>query len=168
MPGRVVAAAFGPADDREDPQPLLVEPGTLLPGGEVDVRLGPSARPAVLLLAVEARRAEPVLEGQVPAVLDPHPALFGRVHEEEPAEGPVRLAADGLLGLLVEKDHGASGVDQLGGGHQPGESRPDHDHISVVRHGFRPVGEGVPGDKLPVRQILGTRRCHVNRPGAVG
>ncbi|GGS69257.1 hypothetical protein GCM10010253_50160 [Streptomyces badius] len=80
----------------------------------------------------------------------------------------MRLAADGLLGLLVEEDHGTAGVDQFGGGHEPGESCPDHDHISVVRHGFHPVGEGRAGDKLPVRQILDTGRCHVNRPAAVG
>lgn len=73
---RVVPAALGPADDGEEPHALLVQPGALLTGGEVDVRLGPLPRP-VVLLTVEARRAQPVLEGQFVAVLDAHPALFG-------------------------------------------------------------------------------------------
>ena len=55
-PSRAAVAALGPADDREEPvQPMLVQPGALLAGGEVDVRLGPAARP-VVLLAVELRR----------------------------------------------------------------------------------------------------------------
>ena len=89
-----VAAALGPADDGEEPHAALAQPGALLAGGELDVRLGPAARP------VRPRR------GRSPAVpsqscqasssesLDPHPALLGRVDEEQAAEGPVRLAAE--------------------------------------------------------------------------
>ncbi len=135
----VVAAPFGPADHREEADPPGVQPGPFLAGREVDVRLGPAARPGVLL-AVEAGGAEPVLEGEGVAVLDPHPALLGRVDEEQSAEGPVRLAAEGLLGLLVEQDHPAARVDELRGGHQAREPRPDHDHVCVVRHAQQPSG----------------------------
>ncbi|NIY64398.1 hypothetical protein SMALB_2363 [Streptomyces malaysiensis] len=45
------------------------------------------------------------------------------------------LAAEGLLGLLVEQDHLAAGVGQFGGGREAREPRADHDHIRVVRHG---------------------------------
>ncbi|MEK8170208.1 NUDIX domain-containing protein [Streptomyces sp. M19] len=44
------------------------------------------------------------------------------------------LAAERLLGLLVEQDHLAARVRQFGGGRQSGEPRPDHDHVRVVRH----------------------------------
>ncbi len=68
-------------------------------------------------------------------VLDPHPALLGRVHEEESAEGPVGLAADRLFRLLVEENHLAAGVDELRGRGEPREARSDHDHVCVVGHG---------------------------------
>ncbi len=87
-------AALGPADHREHPQTLVVEPLPLLAGGEGDVRLGPAARP-VVALAVELRAAHPVLEGELVGVLDAHPPLLGGVHEEEAAERPERLATRG-------------------------------------------------------------------------
>ncbi|GAA3397384.1 hypothetical protein GCM10017752_55560 [Streptomyces roseoviridis] len=43
------------------------------------------------------------------------------------------LAADRLLGFLVEQDHRAARVDQFGGGDETGEAGPDHDGIGVVR-----------------------------------
>ena len=46
--GGGVAAALGPADDREEADALLLEPGALLAGGELEVGLGPLARPVVL------------------------------------------------------------------------------------------------------------------------
>ena len=42
VPVGAAVAALGPADDREEPVPLLAQPGPLLAGGEVDVRLGPA------------------------------------------------------------------------------------------------------------------------------
>ena len=100
----VVAAALGPADHREEPHALAVQPGALLAGREVDVGLGPLPRP-VVLVPVEAGGAEPVLPARARGEsLMPQPALLGRVDEEQPAERPERLAAEGLLGLLVEQD----------------------------------------------------------------
>ena len=46
--GAPVAAALGPADHGKNRRPMRVQPGPLLAGGEVDVRLGPAARPVVL------------------------------------------------------------------------------------------------------------------------
>ena len=89
-----VAAALGPADDREEPHALLVQPGALLAGGEVDVGLGPPPRPVVLRRGRTPARAQPVLQASSWESLMPHPALLGGVDEEQPAERPERLAAE--------------------------------------------------------------------------
>ena len=68
-PGRQVAAALGPAHVGQEAHALLVQPRALLARGEVDVGLGPAARP-VVLGPVEAGRAEPVLPGQFARVAD--------------------------------------------------------------------------------------------------
>ena len=62
-------ATLGPLHEGEQPHPLGAQPGPLLAGREVDVRLGPLARP-VVLVAVEAGRAQPVLPGQLVGVVD--------------------------------------------------------------------------------------------------
>nr|BFE71490.1 hypothetical protein GCM10020092_047910 [Actinoplanes digitatis] len=99
-------------------------------GRELHVGLGPLARP-VVLVAVEGGAAEPVLPGQVGAVAHAHPALLGRVDQEEPAERPERLPAEALLGLLVEQEHLSSGVGQFGCRGQAGKARAHDDHICV-------------------------------------
>src|SRR5262245_11711500 len=99
--GGRVAAALGPADDREPAQAAGVQPGALLARSEGDVGLRPFAGHEVLL-AVEAGRAQPVLQGQIVAVADAHPPLLGRADEEQPAERPERLPAERLLRLLIE------------------------------------------------------------------
>src|SRR5829696_5669944 len=63
----VVTAALGPAHDGKGLQPPLAQPTALLAGREVDVRVRPMPRP-VVLGAVEARGAEPVLQRQLVAV----------------------------------------------------------------------------------------------------
>ncbi len=134
-----VAAALCPADDREPAHPTLVQPGTLLAGREVDVRLGPLPRPDVLVVeAVEAGGSQPVLPRQLERVLDPHPPLLGRVDEEQPAEGPEGLAAEILLRLLVDQNHPAPRVGKFGGRDQARETGPDHDHIGIQRHWYLP------------------------------
>ena len=128
--GGGVPAALGPADHREQPQALLAQPRALLAGGEVDVGLRPAPRP-VVLLAVEPGRALPVLPGQLGGVLDAHPALLGRVDEEQPAERPPGLTAEVGLALLVEQQHPAAGVRGLGCGDQPGQTGSHHDDVGV-------------------------------------
>ena len=151
--GRQVAAALGPADVREEAHALVVQPRALLAGGEVDVGLGPAPRPLVLG-AVEPGRAQPVLPRQLARVVDPHPALLGAVDEEQPAEGPERLAAQRCLGLLVDEDHPPPGVGQLGGGDEARQAGPDHDRIGVhEREGYK------------VRRPRGMRLCQVSTLG---
>ena len=132
VPPGVTVTALRPADHREPAHALLVQPGALLTGREVDVGPRPQARP-VVLRAVEAGRPEPVLPGELDGVLDAHPPLFGRVDEEQPAEGPERLAAEVGPRLLLHDDHASAGTGQLGGGDQAGEARADDDGIRV-RH----------------------------------
>src|SRR3954471_18317764 len=126
--GGGVSATLGPADDGKDAVPHLVQPGALLAAGEVDVRLGPLARP-VVLVAIEACGAQPVLPCQLVAVLDPQPALLRGVDEEQPTEAPERLPAEGLLAFLVEQEDSASRIGEFGGCDQSGESGSDDDDV---------------------------------------
>src|SRR5690606_32416219 len=91
--GGPVAAALGPPHDREEADATLPQPCPLLFGGELEVRLCPPARPPIFV-AVETRRAEPVLPGEFERVADPHAPLLGRVDEEDPAERPPGLRAE--------------------------------------------------------------------------
>ena len=136
VPVREVAAALGPADDREEADAQPVQPGPLLAAREVDVGGGPLARPVVLArgvvdAAVERGAAEPVLHGEVERIADAHAALLRRVDEEEPAERPERLPAQRRLGLLIQNDDPAPRVGELGGGDEPREPGPDHDDVGV-------------------------------------
>src|SRR5690606_10362153 len=131
VPCSVVSAAFGPVDHREDLQPALLEPGVLLPRGELDIGLGPAPRPAVLDLAVEAGGPHPVLQGEFVGILDPESSLFGTVDEEQPTERPEGLPANVVRVLLIDQQNLATGVDQFTDRHEPRESRPHHDHVSV-------------------------------------
>ena len=130
MPARTTVTAFGPPDDRKDPETLVVQPLPLLPGGEGDVRLRPSARP-VVTLPVELCAAHPVLERKLVGVLDAHPSLLGCVDQEEAAERPERLTTEALLRLLVQQQHSFPSVGELRCGGQPGETGSDHDDVSV-------------------------------------
>src|SRR4051812_5705182 len=57
---RKIAAALGPADDRENAQALPSQPSAFLAGREIHIGLGPAARP-VVFSAIEPGGAEPVL-----------------------------------------------------------------------------------------------------------
>ena len=152
VPGRGVAAALGPADDREPAHAALVQPGALLAGGEVDVRLGPAPRPDVLVVeAVEAGGAQPVLPGELDGVLDPHPALLGRVDEEQPAERPEGLPAEILLRLLIDQDDPPAGVEQLARRDQPGEARTHHDRVGVHTRDLSRAAPMLGGPQPPIR-----------------
>ncbi|GDY41610.1 hypothetical protein SANT12839_024920 [Streptomyces antimycoticus] len=75
------------------------------------------------------------------------------------------LAAERLLGLLVEQDHLTAGVGQFGGGGEAREPRADHDHVRVVRHGVVSVlvSPPTPADGA-MTAILPTAQYGVN-PG---
>src|SRR3954471_6927509 len=126
----VVAATLGPADDGEGLQPALAQPAALLACGEVDVGVCPLPRP-VVLGAIEARSAEPVLKRQLMAVMDAESPLFRAVDVEQPAERPERLTADVVGVLLVHDQHAPPAFSQLTGGYQARETGTHHDHISV-------------------------------------
>ena len=138
---RAVAAAFGPLHQGKQPDAQRGEPGTLLPGGEVHVRRRPLLRQRVLR-PVESGGRMPVGEGQLFAVPHPEPPLFRGVDQEEAAEGPVRLAADGGLGFLIEHRHPPAGGIGLGRRHEPGQAGADHHDIGLDP--ARPAPHGRP------------------------
>ena len=70
VPGGGVPAALGPADDREEADALLLEPGPLLPRRELDVGLGPLPRPVVLGRG-RSRRCRTSPAGPAPASRGP-------------------------------------------------------------------------------------------------
>src|SRR6478672_3957008 len=120
MTACVIAAALRPADEGKGLQATLVQPAALLARREVDVGVGPLPRP-VVLGAVEARGAEPVLQRQLVAVVDAQPPLFGTVDEEQPTKRPERLTTDVVGVLLVDDEHAAPTLDQLTRRYQPGQ-----------------------------------------------
>src|SRR5690606_22615479 len=133
VPRRGVAPALGPADDREERDALRGEPRSLLAGREGEVRLGPLASPLVLV-TVEFGAREPVLSREFVTVADAHPPLLGAVDQEEPAERPPGLAAEGVRRLLFDDDDALPGLDQLRRGDQTRQSGPDHEYIRPLRH----------------------------------
>ena len=165
MSDGAVAATLRPAHDGKEPEALRPKPRPLLPGGEVDIRLGPLPRP-VVFVAIEPGGTQPVLPRQLVRVVDPKAALLGRVDEEEAAERPERLPAQPRLGLLLQQDHPPLGFGQLRRGHQPGQARPHHDDVGVVTHG-RTIevsasgahGGGRPVAPSPQRPRLNERVC---------
>src|SRR5690606_35854092 len=93
---RHAAAALGPADDRKPAHAHGMEPRTHLAGGKIDKGLGHLARPEILR-PVEASRSHPVLQGEFAAVADAHAPLLGAVDEEQAAERPESLPAEGVF-----------------------------------------------------------------------
>ena len=163
MPACVVAAALGPADEREGLQSALAQPAALLACGEVDVGVRPLPRP-VVLGPVEARGAEPVLQRQLVAVADAQPALFGAVDEEQPAERPERLTAEVGGVLLVDDQDAAAAFGELTGGDQARKARSDDDDISIC-HGRQCSGRV--RRRRSARDRAATRRPRA-RTGASG
>ena len=92
----------------------------------------------MILVAVEARGAHPVLQREIETVLDAEPALFGRVDQEQSAERPKRLAAEALFALLVDHDDALAGVGDFGCRDQPRQSAADHDYVRILSHRFLP------------------------------
>ena len=133
----VIAAALGPADHRKNPVAHRPQPAAFLAGGESEIGLRPAPRPEVFI-AVEARRAHPVLQRQLVTVLDAEPALLGRIDQKQPAERPERLAAKALFAFLIDHDDALAGVRDLGRGDEAGEARADHDDVSFVCHRVSP------------------------------
>src|SRR6201999_3363813 len=98
---RVIAAAFGPADHRKNTVPHRPQPCPLLTCRKSDISFCPPSRPHVFI-AVEARRADPVLQCEVVTVLDAEPTLFRCIDQKQTAERPEGLAAQALFALLLD------------------------------------------------------------------
>ncbi len=129
---RPQVAALGPADGGQQFDAVSPEPGPLLAGRELDVGAGPAHRPGVLVgEPVEPGAALPVVPGEAEGVLDAEAALLGRVDEEEPAEGPVRLAAEVGGVLLLDQGHPAAPAGEFVRGDEAGEARSDDDDVRV-------------------------------------
>src|SRR5262245_13870261 len=134
-PGKAVAAdgalgsTFGPAHGREPAEALRVQPPPHLAGGEVDIGLGPPPRPPIVL-AIETCRRDPVAHRELMRVANAEPALFRRIHHEQTAERPERLAAKALLPFLIEEEDMAPGIGRLRSSDEPGETGADDDHVS--------------------------------------
>ena len=134
----VVAAAFGPADHRENTVAHRPQPVSFLACGESQIRLRPAPRPEVFV-AVEACRAHPVLMRQLVTVLDSKPALLRRIDQKQPAERPERLAAKILFALLIDHHDAPAGCRELGRGDKAGEPGADHDDVNFFCHRVSPV-----------------------------
>ena len=123
------------------------QPVAFLARSECHIGFRPLPRPEILV-AVEARRAHPVLQRELVIVLDAEPALFGAVDQKQSAERPERLAAEALLALLVDHDDALAGVGDFGRGDEARKAAADHDYISIIGHrkvprvllGLKPAG----------------------------
>src|SRR5262245_36849537 len=149
MLGGRIAAALGPANNGKPAHASGLQPGALLTRGETDIGLGPLAGPKIYL-AVEASRPQPVLQRKVVGIADAHAPLLGAVDDEQAAERPERLAAQGLLTLLIEQDDALTGLDQLASSHEPGEASADDDGVCIH--------PGPP--QLPTPIMIECRRSH--------
>ena len=121
--GREVAAALGPADVRA----RSARPARAATRASRRRRSRRRPRPSGAASRPPAR-SKPAVPSQscqreLARVLDAQPPLLGAVDEEQAAERPERLAAERRLRLLVDEDHPAAGVGQLGGGDEAGEAR---------------------------------------------
>jgi hypothetical protein len=94
-------------------------------------------RPEVLI-AVERRRSHPIVERKRMRVADAQAPLLGRIHEENAAERPERLAAERLFRLLIENDDRLARFGELSRCDQAGQTGPHDDHVGIVSHRFAP------------------------------
>ena len=141
MAHRVVTAALRPADDGEEPKAHGAEPCPFFACRERHIGFRPAPRPEILV-AVEARRPDPVLQGEVVTVLDAESALFPRIHQKQAAERPEGLAAEALFALLIDHDDALAGVGNLRRGNQARQARADHNYVRIACHRMIPPCSG--------------------------
>ena len=131
-----VPPSFGPSDHGEQTHSAVPKPRSLLPGGELQIGLCPSARP-VVFRAVERGGPEPVLRGEGERIANAHPPLLRGVDEEQAAERPPRLPAEVRARFLVDQDHPATGLQRLTRCDETGEPPSDDQYVcrqGRVRH----------------------------------
>ncbi|MNE39515.1 hypothetical protein D3C80_1334730 [compost metagenome] len=114
---------------------MLLQPGPLLAGGELDIGARPLNRPFVLgqrpVQPVPARAAPPVPPGQIEAVAHAQLPLFRRVDQKQSTERPEGLTAQVGGVLLIDQRHALASLNQLVGGDQPGQPPAHHDDVRV-------------------------------------
>ncbi len=113
--------------------PHGAEPAALFAGRERHIGFRPAFRPYIFV-AVEARRAHPVLQRQLKTVLDAEPALFGAIDQEQSAERPEGLAAKALFALLIDHDDAFAGLSDLGRCDQARQAPADHNYVRIACH----------------------------------
>ncbi len=106
------------------------QPVALLGRGKRDIGLRPAPRPKILI-AIEARGADPVLQREIARVAHAHATLLGGVDEEQSAERPERLAAERAFRLLIENDDLPARVGQFSRGDQTRKPGADHNGVCV-------------------------------------
>ena len=135
VPGRVVAAALGPADDGEEPDALARAARTASrrprsrrtprPSGAAS---GPPSRskPAVPSQSWRASSWLSWIRSR---------RCSGESTRKRPPKDQWACPPSDCSGSWSSRMTLRPGVDELRGGREAREPRPDHDHISVVRHG---------------------------------
>ncbi len=164
MAHRIVTAALGPADDREDPMAHRAQPSAFLAGRERHIGFRPAPRPKIFI-AVEARRPHPVLQREIVAVLDAEPALFGAIDQKQSAERPEGLAAKALFAFLIDHDDAFAGVGDFGCGDKAREACTDHDYVCIVSHRVSPDPRN---DRSPRPKPRSTANGRFGGGGAAG
>ena len=129
----VIAAALGPTDRGKKAKPHRMEPRAFFASSEADIGLRPLSRP-IVVIAIEARRTDPVLQCQIITVLDAEPALLWRIDQKQSTERPECLAAEVLLAFLIDDDRPLAGFGDFGGRHQPCQSAADDNDVCIPRH----------------------------------
>lgn len=124
--------ALGPADGGQERDAVAGQPGSFLPGGELDIGACPSDGPGVLVVEpVELGAAPPVVPGQVEGVLDAQAPLFRGVDHEQAAERPPGLPTEVGGVLLVDERDLLAGAGQFVGRDQTGQAGADNDDVSI-------------------------------------
>ena len=123
-------ATLGPADGRQEGDPVAVQPGSLLPSRPLHIGTRPTHGPGILVIEpVERCTAAPVVPREFERVSDAHPPLFGAVHDEQATERPERLATQVGGVLLVDERDFLASAGQFMCGHQARQPRADDDDI---------------------------------------
>ncbi len=117
------------------------QPSAFFARRERHIGFRPAPRPEIFI-AVKTRRSHPVLQSELVAVLDAEPALFRRIHQEQPAERPEGLAAEALFALLIDHDDALAGIGNLRRGDQAREAPADHNYVRIACHRIIPPCSG--------------------------
>ena len=94
--------------------------------------------------------------------------MLGRVDQKQTAERPERLAAEILIGFLIEQDDAFSGIGQLGRCDETRKPATDDNYVRVIRHVFSLSAHparlcSILGSRLAECILRATLRLNLNR-----